>query len=148
VEWNNFRKSGTTLNWKYYKSDALLAVIPGRRKLMRKGEGRLLMDNKFPDDITIGEKYDPAMEITHKEEASKYLEKCVEHTMRFGKTREEAMEIELSNIGYYAGYYNQETANRVKELFGAVHPIFGDTDYFNAVGNAFKTGGNHGQSTS
>lgn len=28
-------------------------------------------------------------------------------------------------MGYYAGYYDAETRERVERLFGAVHPIFG-----------------------
>lgn len=45
--------------------------------------------------------------------------------MRCGRTREESEEIERSNLGYYAGYYDAETRERVERLFGAVHPIFG-----------------------
>lgn len=76
-------------------------------------------------DITIGEKYGKAMKITDRDEASAYFEECVQHTMSFGKNREDAEKIEHENIGYYAGYYDQETAKRVNSLYGAVHPIFG-----------------------
>ena len=30
------------------------------------------------------------------------------------------------NLGYYAGYYSVETRKKVREVYGAVHPIFGD----------------------
>jgi hypothetical protein len=30
------------------------------------------------------------------------------------------------NLGYYAGYYDVETRKKVREVYGAVHPIFGD----------------------
>lgn len=76
-------------------------------------------------DITIGEKYGKAMKITDKNEAASYFEECVQHTMSFGKSREEAERIERHNIGYYAGYYDQETAERANNLYGAMHPIFG-----------------------
>lgn len=81
----------------------------------------------FPDKMTIGEKYEPAMKITDEAEAKEYFERCVEHTMRFPKIkdREEAEKIERSNLGYYAGYYSPEVGKRVNRLFGAVHPIFG-----------------------
>lgn len=78
-------------------------------------------------NITAGDKYGPAMEMTDREEAVKYFEECVEHTMSFGNSREEAIEIEKSNFGYIAGYYDHDTRVRVEELFGSIHPIFGLT---------------------
>lgn len=75
--------------------------------------------------ITLGEKYDPAMRITTQEDADAYLEECVQHTMGFGKSREEAESIERSNLGYYAGYYDAETRERVERLFRCTHPVFG-----------------------
>lgn len=83
----------------------------------------------IPDRVTIGEKYNPAMVVTTKEEAMAYLEECVLHTLRVNKdlTREDAVRQELSNIGYYAGYYNSKTITRVYKLFNTTHPIFGKT---------------------
>jgi hypothetical protein len=80
---------------------------------------------KIPDKITIGDKYKPAMEMINPKEATDYFELCVEHTMRFGKSRKEAESIERQNFGYFAGYYDQETRLRVERLFNCVHPIFG-----------------------
>lgn len=80
------------------------------------------------DKITIGDKYGPAMQVQTEEEAQVYFELCVEHTMRFGKSREEAEEIERQNIGYFAGYYSPETMARVNKLFKTVHPILGTSD--------------------
>lgn len=79
------------------------------------------------ENISIKDKYKPAMEMTDREEALEYFEKCVEHTMAFGSSREEAIEIEKSNFGYYAGYYDHDIRIRVEELFGSIHPIFGST---------------------
>lgn len=76
-------------------------------------------------EITIGEKYGPAMNITDPEEARRYFEACVEHCMAWGHSREEAERIERMNLGYYAGYYGETTAERVFRLFRAPHPIFG-----------------------
>lgn len=76
-------------------------------------------------DITIGEKYDPAMKITDQAEADRYFEECVKHTMSFGSSREEAERIERSNLGYYAGYCDHETRLRVERLFRCHHPVFG-----------------------
>lgn len=76
--------------------------------------------------ITLGEKYNPAMKIIDQVEADTYFEEIVEHCMSFGKTsRKEAEIIERSNLGYYAGYYNSETRERVERLFHCSHPVFG-----------------------
>ncbi len=40
-------------------------------------------------------------------------------------SRKEAEVIERENLGYFAGYYNMETRERVEKLFDAIHPIFG-----------------------
>lgn len=80
---------------------------------------------EFPKDITLGDKYGPAMEITEQDEADVYFERCVQHMMSRGKSREEAEKIELGNLGYYAGYYSHETRSRVELLFKCQHPVFG-----------------------
>ena len=77
------------------------------------------------DPITYGDKYGPAMAITVPEEASRYFDECVAHTMSHGKSREEAETIERCNLGYWAGYYDNETRVRVERLFVCAHPIFG-----------------------
>ena len=81
---------------------------------------------QFPRHMTIGEKYRPAMELDDEGAAHDYFERCVEHTMFWhGKTREEAEQLERGNLGYFAGYYNSETRERVERLFKCAHPIFG-----------------------
>ena len=78
--------------------------------------------------ITIGEKYSPAMEITDQAAADAYFEELVEHMMNHGvekHTRAEAEKLERSNLGYFAGYYGNETRERVEKLFKCSHPIFG-----------------------
>jgi hypothetical protein len=84
--------------------------------------------NKLPSQITIGDKYSPAMEITDQSEADSYFEKCVEHCMSFGETREKAEGIERENLGYFAGYCDHETRKRVERLFKCEHPIFGKAE--------------------
>lgn len=79
----------------------------------------------FSENITIGDKYGPAMKITEQVEADAYFERCVEHTMSFGKGREEAESIERQNLGYFAGYCSHETRHQVERLFRCSHPIFG-----------------------
>ena len=79
-------------------------------------------------NITIGEKYGPAMEITDPAKAAAYFAKCVQHSMKtFGKARTEAEKQERENLAYYAGYYGAETRERVERLFKCEHPIFGSS---------------------
>jgi len=84
-----------------------------------------MQSSDFPPNITIGEKYTPAMELTELADATAYFEKCVRHTITWGKSRQEAEEIERQNLGYFAGYYDDETRLRVERLFQCAHPIFG-----------------------
>lgn len=84
------------------------------------------MTEPMPQWITIGDKYKPAMTITDQADADAYFERCVEHSMQhFGKTRDEAEDLERSNLGYFAGYYDHETRARVERLFKCAHPVFG-----------------------
>ena len=76
-------------------------------------------------DVSISKKYGPAMEITDQEAADAYFEACIQHTMGWGKSREEAEAKERANLGYYAGYYDAETRERVERLFRCAHPVFG-----------------------
>lgn len=85
---------------------------------------------KLEGKLTIREKYGPAMEITDRAEAEEYFKACVEHMMDNNPqmSQEEAIKIEKSNLGYFAGYCDQETRERVESLFNAVHPIFGPAE--------------------
>ena len=76
-------------------------------------------------DMTIGEKYGLAMKITDPAKAAEYFEECVQHTMGHGCSREQAEKIEKANLGYYAGYYDTATRERVERLFACAHPIYG-----------------------
>lgn len=78
----------------------------------------------MPRQITIGDKYGPAMLISDQAHADAYFEECVSHTMSFGKSREEAEKIEKANLGYFAGYYSRETRGRVERLFRCAHPAW------------------------
>lgn len=99
--------------------------------------------NKYlpmPDEMTIGEAYSPAMEMTDASDALMYREALMERLARFHPEMTPA-QIEsaiMSNLGYYAGYYSYETRQRVQALFGAVHPIFGSTQP--TPEEAFKAG--------
>ena len=75
-------------------------------------------------EITIGDLYRPAMEITNQLEADEYLAHLINRQMVcYGETAEIGYANELRNLGYFAGYYDREVAVRVQMLFGAAHPI-------------------------
>lgn len=84
---------------------------------------------RIPDHVTIGKKYGAAMKITDPAEAEQYFEALVDHAMRsYVLTRQEAENVERRNLGYFAGYYDSETRERVERLFGCKHPVFGKFD--------------------
>ena len=81
---------------------------------------------ELPKDMTIGECYQPAMEMHTQKEADEYFEALVQRDMNhFGQTRENAESVTRKNLGYFAGYYDHETRVRVERLFKCAHPIFG-----------------------
>lgn len=93
----------------------------------------------LPDQLTYGEAYGPVAEIETEAAASAYFEDLVERTMRTtGRDRVAAEAIQRQNIGYWSGYYDQDTAARINRLFGTTHPIFGDTQP--TAGEAFAAG--------
>lgn len=78
------------------------------------------------DKITLRDKYGPAMEIDNSADAARYFDACVRHMMRVKPCeRDEAERIERGNLGYYAGYYDEETRAQVERAFDCSHPIFG-----------------------
>jgi len=83
---------------------------------------------RFPDELlTNAEVLTPAMSIKTQEKADEYFEALVDYHVRmFGGTREEAIEKEKSNLGYWAGYFDNATIKRVNKLFCTTHPILGD----------------------
>ncbi|HWT40984.1 MAG TPA: hypothetical protein VN081_07025 [Dongiaceae bacterium] len=80
--------------------------------------------------LTYGETLGPAMQITDANAAKQYfddyvayLENMLEHAPRTDDMTAE--QIARINIGYYAGYYDRQTRERVEHLFLCAHPIFG-----------------------
>lgn len=85
-------------------------------------------DTIMHGDMTIGEKYEPAMHMTDPKEAAEYFEFLVKKNMQsFGTSYNEAVQYEIGNLGYYSGYFDTETRQRVNRLFGAVHPVLGNS---------------------
>lgn len=81
---------------------------------------------------TYREQFDSAMACGTKEQADKWFDdEVARYGVEFGQSAEQAAAVIRANIGYMAGYYDDATAKKVAELFGANHPIFGGSDYHN-----------------
>lgn len=78
---------------------------------------------KLTNEMTIGEKYDPAMQVKTEVEATEYFETLVQSSIEEGYSREEAQDLQAKNIGYYAAYFNEETRERVYRLYKTRHPV-------------------------
>ena len=79
-----------------------------------------------------------------KKEARKYFRALVRRTMYLsGKSRRSAEYLVKNNIGYWAGYHDSGTAQRIWRLFECAHPVFGrhiptPDEAFQAGIDAFK----------
>ena len=80
-------------------------------------------DNK--DILTYSECLDPAMKITNIDDANQYISEYIKYINKSKNDIFESEKIAKSNLGYYAGYYDSETRERVERLFMCQHPIFG-----------------------
>ena len=69
--------------------------------------------------------FDLAMVVTTQQAADKIFSRLVELAMDTEDDPEMAAQIVRTNLGYYAGYYDAETRERVERLFFCEHPIFG-----------------------
>lgn len=92
--------------------------------------GKITFNPENKDVLTYGEIGDPAMKITEQADADQYKAAYVAYVQKFldaepdpdGLTAEQVVE---TNLGYWAGYYDNETRERVERLFRCSHPVFG-----------------------
>ena len=76
---------------------------------------------------SYGQQFDEALACETKEEAEVWLQGEIErYEEEFGISPEEAKSTILANLGYMAGYYDAATAVKIRDLFGALHPMLGD----------------------
>lgn len=62
---------------------------------------------------------------TKKEMLARFDKLLKEVVKKYGGTKESNRVMQLSNIGYFSGYYDKKTWDRVHKWLGATHPIFG-----------------------
>ena len=78
--------------------------------------------------LTYGECLAPAMGIIDKEDAKQYFTSYInwqKSNMQESSGKHTAEEVCKINLGYFAGYYDDETRKRVERLFSCSHPVFG-----------------------
>lgn len=88
-----------------------------------------------------------AMTITDQEDADQYLASYISYIQNDidndpNRINDNAEDIAKSNLGYFAGYYNNETRERVERLFLAQHPFFGSVKNNITPEQAFRMGQN------
>lgn len=97
------------------------------------------MENEFSnikEGATVGQLYDKAIEIARegdREKAKRYFDALVDHCVKTCAAerpnenidKEKAEKIIHSNIGYWAGYHERGTIEKVHDVFGSAHPVFG-----------------------
>lgn len=68
-----------------------------------------------------------AIAVETQEAADAMFERLVQEAMRENDNmdRAEAIETVKDNLGYFAGYYDNDTRARVERLYRCAHPVFG-----------------------
>ena len=79
---------------------------------------------------TMHEVFEAALKCENKKEAEQFLQTYVKSGV--------SEVVAKSNLGYFAGYYDEETSKKIYDLFGAAHPVFGMT--WPTPEEAFKMG--------
>jgi hypothetical protein len=82
---------------------------------------------KYGNGLTGRDLYGPAMNVKTKAEAQEQLNRVIEY-LQYRNPSWDSEKVEVTakeNIGYYAGYYDKETWERVYRLYNTTHPIFG-----------------------
>ena len=94
---------------------------------------------------TMGEVFNEALRLakTDKDEAQDFFYQYVNHISFTNKySWDKSIEIAKSNLGYFAGYYNQEVCDIIYKTYQCSHPIFGDKPFNVDPVEAFNIGYN------
>ena len=95
---------------------------------------------------TMGEVFDLANSIAKDDNKSKCEQFLIEYAKHIIETNEkvtnyeEALNIARSNLGYFAGYYDRKTYDRINNAYGAVHPVFKTNPFDIAPEEAYRIG--------
>ena len=92
---------------------------------------------------TIGEVFNEALRLakTDNDEAQDFFYQYVNHISFVNKySWDKSIEIAKSNLGYFAGYYNQEVCDIIYKTYQCSHPIFGDKPFSVDPEEAYRKG--------
>ena len=92
---------------------------------------------------TFGEIFDLALDLAKKDtyEAQEWFYEYVNCiSMDNSYSWDKSIEIAKSNLGYFAGYYNQEVCDIIYKTYQCSHPVFGDKPFEISPEEAFKKG--------
>lgn len=94
----------------------------------------------------MGELFDIARQITDKRKAKFFFNAYVHFVMFENQTMDwsEAEAVVHSNLGYFAGYYDDKVRDHILEMYGSAHPIFGTSHP--TTEEAFEAGKKMGES--
>lgn len=94
---------------------------------------------------TIGEVFDKALQLAKedKEEAKEFFKEYIKYIFKNNdkvNSLSEAEKIAKANLGYFAGYYDQEVCDIIYKTYQCSHPIFGDKPFSVSAKEAYKKG--------
>ena len=80
---------------------------------------------RVKEALTAGQLFDLAVSMTPEEAPEFAAAYTAEIREKQQCSQEEAERIMSSNLGYFAGYYDAEVGEKIYQLYGAAHPVFG-----------------------
>jgi hypothetical protein len=100
--------------------------LPGRKSLCPMPKSQDIQEEK--NMMSQPEMVSLALKFGTKEKAREIVDVQVKEMVDVLNYDEaEARRVTLVNIGYYTGYLDHETADRIMDLFETEHPVFGRT---------------------
>ena len=93
---------------------------------------------------TMGEIFNTALDIpktTDSDRCQAFLTSYIEYIMSENNCNiAEAERIAKSNLGYFAGYYNNRVYESINKAYGAVHHVFGRNPFEVTPEEAYRNG--------
>ena len=92
---------------------------------------------------TIGEVFNEALRLarTDSYEAKEFFKEYINWiSTQNHYSWDKATEIAKSNLGYFAGYYDEEVCDIIYKTYQCSHPIFGDKPFSVSAEEAYKKG--------
>ena len=108
------------------------------------------MNYKGKELDTMGELFDFALKLAKEEdktESQEFFREYVKQiSIKNNYSLEKSTEIAKLNLGYFAGYYNQDVCDLIYKTYNCSHPIFGNKPFEVSPEEAYKKGLERGKS--